>query len=268
MKTKPAIRCGSGVRSCSGNTELSYRLPQGPGLASLRKDMWDGEVEIRFYYIDSVDWKDETGRKPGLYQSGCGLNLRGIYATLCTCKRKMLDIIHKTTRKAPNRPIYIAVLGDTKGRRPNTKDVTPMVFLGKVERSFESFLDIWMYLPRRARHAKDVRLNALGDLYSPTLVRSFQKTGRIASSRFAEGFVHAGQVYKKDLRESFPVVFKEWRAWADGNVGFGRANLKGLRLPNTFRAMIEKPRPSAYGWKYRLSELRPLIRRLKLDRKR
>src|SRR5436309_2810413 len=161
MSTKPVIRCGDGVRSCSGDASLSYRLPRGPGLASLYKDMRDEEPEIRFYYIDTVHWIDE--RKPGLYQSGCGLNLRSRYATLCTCKRKMLEIIHKTTRESPKRPIYIAVLGDTKGRRPYRKRITPVVFIGKVERSFDSFQDIWKYLPPRARHVKDVRHNALGD---------------------------------------------------------------------------------------------------------
>jgi hypothetical protein len=194
MKTKTVIRCGSGVRSCSGNPELSYRLPSGPGLASLYKDRCHEGSEIRFYYIDSIDWKED--QKPGLYQSGCGLNLRGRYATLCTCKRKMLDIIHKTSRESPGLPIYVAVLGDTKGRRPDRK-ITPLVFIGKVERSFDSFLDIWKYLPERARHAKDVRRHALGDLYPPDLIRLFGEAGRISSSEFSAEFVHAGEAYKR-----------------------------------------------------------------------
>jgi hypothetical protein len=31
--------------------------------------------------------------------------------------------------------------------------------------------------------------------------------------------------------------------------------------------MIKVPRPSAYGWKYSLSELRPVMRRLSLHRR-
>ena len=264
MKTKPVIRCGNGVRSCSGKPELSYRLPKGPGLASLYRDMQHEGSEIRCYYIDTVDWVDQRNRKPGLYQSGCGLNLRGRYATLCTCKRKMLEIIHKASRESPTRPIYVAVLGDTKGRRPSRKQITPLVFIGKVERSFDSFLDIWKYLPQRTRKAKDVRRHALGDLYPPSLMQSFSEAGRIFSSRFADDFVHAKEVYKKDLHESRPVVFKEWQAWPDADVGFSREDLKGLVLPNTFRTMIDKPRPSAYGWKYSLCELGPLMRQLEL----
>jgi hypothetical protein len=176
----------------------------------------------------------------------------------------MLEIIHKATRESPSRPIYVAVLGDTKGRRADRK-ITPLVFIGKVEKSFDSFLDIWKYLPRRARYAKDVRRHALGDLYPPTLIQTFRETGRISSSRFADDFVHAKEGYEKDLRESRPVVFKEWQARPDADVGFSRENLKGLVLPNTFRTMIDKPRPSAYGWKYRLIELSPLMRRLNLD---
>lgn len=177
----------------------------------------------------------------------------------------MLEIIHKARRESPSRPIYVAVLGDTKGRRPNRKKFTPLVFIGKVERSFDSFLDIWKYLPQKARHVKDVRRHALGDLYPPTLIQTFRETGRISSSRFSEDFVHAKEGYEKDLRESRPVVFKEWQARPDADVGFSRENLKGLVLPNTFRTMIDKPRPSAYGWKYRLIELSPLMRRLNLD---
>src|SRR5205823_8598158 len=120
-------------------------------------------------------------------------------ATLCTCKRKMLEIIHKTTRESPKRPIYIAVLGDTKGRRPYRKRITPVVFIGKVERSFDSFQDIWKYLPPRARHVKDVRHNALGDLYPLTLCRLFQEARRIPSSIFAEEFVHANEIYNKEI---------------------------------------------------------------------
>ena len=258
MKNKPKIRCGNGIGSCSGDPSLSYLLPIGPGLLSLREDMRDKEAQIRFYYIDSVKWIDEGIQKPGLYQSGCGLNLRSRYATLCTCKRKMLEVLHKNFSQSKQRPIYVGVLGDSKGRRPNSQ-ITPLVFLGKVYKSFDSFLDLWKYLPERARKAKTVSRHPLGDLYSPALVRLFRETGRIPSTKFAPDFVHNDQEYKKDLGESFPLVFKEWQAWSDANTGFDQKTLKGLTLPRHFRAMIKVPRPSAYGWKYSLNELRPLM---------
>jgi hypothetical protein len=262
MKNKPKIRCGSGVGSCSGDAALSYRLPRGPGLFSLRKDLRYKEAQIRFYYIDSVDWIDDDNQKTGLYQSGCGLNLKSKYATLCTCKRKMLKALHKNFTQTKERPIYIGVLGDSKGR-PRNSPITPLVFLGKVHKSFDSFLDLWRYLPARVRRVKAVSLHPLGDLYSPALVRLFRGTGRIPYAKFAAGFVHAHEVYKKDLRESFPIVFKEWRAWPEGDVGFRRKHLKGVVLPKTFRTMVDKPRPSAYGWKYQLCKLAPVMDRVK-----
>ena len=90
MKSNIVIRCESGVCSRSGSSEAPYRLPRGPGLPSLYKDMRNQEAKIRFYYINSVQWVDNEDHKAGLYQTGCGLNLKSKYATLCTCKLKML----------------------------------------------------------------------------------------------------------------------------------------------------------------------------------
>ena len=262
MKTKPIIRCSNGVRSCSGSTQLCYRLRRGSGLASLPRDMRNKEAKIRFYYIRSVKWIDQGVRKPGLYQTGCGLNLMGGYATLCTCKHEMLKFIHKTRRESPKRPIYVAVLGSTKGRRPNSK-ITPLVFLGKVEKSFDSFQKIWKYLPRRVRHAKDVRFHALGDLYPPSLVRIFREIGRISSSRFAKNFVHARESYKKDLKKRRPIVFKEWKAWPEADKAFTErdGNSVAPQERRRFKKIIAKPRPSPSGWPFSLTDLRSLMRR-------
>ena len=64
-------------------------------------------------------------------------------------------MIRKLVAKHGKRPIYVAALGDTKGRR-NAR-ATPLVFLGKVARSFDSFNDVWKYLPLTVRKTKDVR---------------------------------------------------------------------------------------------------------------
>ena len=266
MKSNTVIRCESGVCSRLGSSEVSYRLPRGRGLPSLYKDIRNKEAEIRFYYIDSVEWVDGEGRKPGLYQFGCGLNLMGRYATLCTCKLKMLKVIHDAIERSGKRPIYVAVLGDTKGRRRSNSKITPLVFLGKVERSFNSFLDIWKYLPRSVCYAKDVRRHKLGDLYPPTLVRMFQKVGGISSSRFVENFSHAKESYKKDLQQSKPVVFKEWRTWPEADVGFSSKDSRSVASPKsaTFKKMIAVPRLSAYGWRYSLIDLRSLMHRCDL----
>lgn len=241
---------------------VSYRLPRGPGLPSLYRDIRKKETEIRFYYIDSVRWIDTGNRMRGLYQFGCGLNLITDYATLCTCKHEMLKGIHKDMTTSGKRLIYVAALGDTKGRRPNSRKFTPLVFLGKVEKSFTSFLDLWTYLPQKIRDAKDVRFNNLGDLYSPGLVR---RPGR---DRFSDEFAHRKRKdYAKDIKHSKPVVFREWKAWPDAKKGFRAVRLKSLVLPNgskKFRTMIKVPKPAASGWKYQLYKLGPLMKRLQL----
>jgi hypothetical protein len=248
--------CESGVCSGLGSMEASYRIPPGPGLPSLYKDMRNPETEIRFYYIHSVEWKD---KEDGLYQTGCGLNLKGKYATLCTCKLEVLRIIHKRQGRLDKEPVYLAVLGDTKGRRENSQ-ITPLVFLGKVEESFDSFQQIWEYLPKRARYAKDVSRHVLGDLYPPKLVRRYRQTGRI---KFPKGHAHANGSYKKDLDKSHPIVFKEWKTWSGAKVGFGRGDGRSVaskQAKEKFRRMIKAPRQSRYGWLYSLSDLRSVMR--------
>jgi len=261
VKRKIRSRCDSGACARLGNVDDSYRLPRGPGLRSLYKDMCSSEAQIRFYYIDSVKWV-KKGRSPGLCQTGCGLNLMSKYATLCTCKLKMLRVIHKGHEQLDERPVYVAALGDTKGRKdPRT---TPVVFLGKVEKSFDCFLAVWKYLPQSVRRAKDVRRHRLGDLYPPILVRVFEKFGRISKDRFVQNFSHAKDSYKNDLRESKPVVFKEWQTYPEADVGFTTKDSRSIALPRkakSFKTMIAVPRPSVYGWKYKLRELRSLLER-------
>jgi hypothetical protein len=170
----------------------------------------------------------------------------------------MLRVIRKLVAKHGKRPIYVAALGDTKGRR-NAR-ATPLVFLGKVARSFDSFNDVWKYLPLTVRKTKDVRRQRLGDLYAPALVRTFKRCGRIENNRFAAAFAHIDRKnYAKDIRQSKPIVFREWRAWPDADAYLNNKRLQRLSLPKHFRAMIRKPRPAAYGWKFRLAELKAIL---------
>jgi hypothetical protein len=259
MKSNIVIRCESGPCR-SGSIEVSYRLPRGPGLRSLHKDMYNQKAKIRFYYINSVKWVDNEDHRAGLYQTGCGLNLKSKYATLCTCKLKMLEHIHKGRERLNKNPVYVAGLGVTKGRQPNSR-ITPLLFLGKVEKSFRSFSDIWEYLPKKARDQKDASQHFLGDLYPKKLIRKYQQTGRI---RFPDGHAHAKRAYKKDLDEAHPIVFKEWETWSRANVGFTRgdgSSVASKQETKKFERMIKAPRQSAYGWKYSLTDLRSLIRR-------
>ena len=128
-KSEMAMNCESG-RCHSGSDQASYRLQQGPGLPSLRKDLQNQQATIRFYYINSVRWIDDENHRAGLYQSGCGIHLKSKYATLCTCKLKMLERLHKDRRQLEENPVYIAALGVTKGRQPNSK-ITPLSFSEK-----------------------------------------------------------------------------------------------------------------------------------------
>jgi hypothetical protein len=222
--------------------------------------MHNQEAKIRFYYINSVQWFDNGDHKAGLYQTGCGLNLKSKYATLCTCKLKMLEQIPKDHGQLNDNPVYVAALGVTKGRRPKSR-ITPLVFLGKVENSFDSFPDIWEYLPKNARYAKDASRHFLGDLYPPNLVRKYHQTRRI---RFPNGHAHANGAYKKDLKKAHPIVFKEWKTWSGANMGFTTrdgSSVASKQEKKKFERMIKTPRQSAYGWKYSLIDLRPLIRR-------
>ena len=245
---------------------VCYRLPRGPGLRTFIKDIQKEDAEIRFYYIDSVRWINTGNQKRGQYQFGCGLNLMTEYATLCTCKHKMLAAINKDKEKIRlgSRVIYVAVLGDTKGHKPDKKNFTPLVFLGKVHKSFDSFNDLWKYLPRRIRDAKNVCSNNLGDVYPPDVVRRPRK------DKFSDEFAHRKKKnYVKDIKHSKPIVFLEWRAWPGADAGFHVKNLKKLaatKVRKRFRNLIKVPRPSAYGQHYSLSELRPLLRRLQLHR--
>jgi hypothetical protein len=223
------------------------------------------ETEIRFYYIDSVRWIHTGNKMRGLYQFGCGLNLMTGYATLCTCKHRMLKDIHRDMTKRGKRLIYVAALGDTNGRRPNSRRSTPpLVFLGKVKQSFGSFLDLWRDLPKSIRAAKNVRFNNLGDLYPPSLVR------KPSRDKFSEQFAHRKRKnYKKDIRDSKPIIFREWQAWPDGEKVFHAKYLKRLAFTDTrkkFRSMIRVPKPAASGWKYQFHKLEPLIRRAHLTR--
>jgi hypothetical protein len=252
------MRCESG-QCHSGTTESSYRLPQGPGLPSLLKDLRNQNATVRFYYINSVRWINDANYKAGLYQTGCGLNLQSKYATLCTCKLKMLEQLHKDRRRLQEYPVYVAALGVKKGRQPDST-ITPLVFLGKVKKSFDSFSDIWEYLPKQIRYAKDVSRHFLGDLYNPRLVRKYRQTGRI---QFSKEHAHASGSYKKDLEEARPVVFNHWKSWPGADVGFkaGSGNIIGSKLARRkFEKMIKAPRQSAYGWKYYLSDLQAIIR--------
>ena len=228
-------------------------------MPSLHKDMQNQEAKIRFYYINSVHWVDNGDDKAGLYQTGCGLNLKTKYATLSTCKLKMLESIHRGRGRLNENPLYLAALGVTKGRKPKSR-ITPLVFLGKVEKSFDSFPGLWDYLPKKVRYAKDASQHFLGDLYPKKLIRKYHQTGRI---RFPKGHAHANGAYKKDLAEAHPIVFKEWKAWSAANVGFTRedgSRVASIQEKQKFKKMIQAPRQSAYGWKYSLTDLSSLIR--------
>lgn len=226
----------------SGMDASPYRLPKGTGLQQFLSDL-NGEGQIRFYYIKSVKWNPN---KAGLYQFGCGLNLKSRWATLSTCKRDMLETINKHWDKKI--PLYIGVLGTTEGRKPDSE--TPLLFLGKVDQVFKNFDQIWDVLPKKIRASKDVREHPLGDMYPP----NFKK------SSFANKHVHSiNGIYRIDLKYSRPLVFKQWRAWPEANIVF-KESRELAKASEKFRSMIKSPRPSRYGFPYSFKEIGPVMR--------
>jgi len=247
MKKYNRAHCGGPVSTKKydySKTDVSpYRLPKGTGLQQFISDL-NGEGQIRFYYIRSVKWDNN---KAGLYQFGCGLNLKSRLATLSTCKRDMLQTIYKHWDDE-TKPLYIGVLGTTEGRKLNSE--TPLLFLGKVDQVFYSFDDMWDKLPPKIRASKDVRKHPLGDMYPP----NFKK------SSFANKHVHSiNGIYRKDLKYSCPLVFKQWRAWPDADIVF-KENKSIAKASEKFKRMIKKPAQMRHGWVYSLAEVKPVLR--------
>lgn len=258
-------RCSVPVKNCGPDKKPGYRLPRGRELRRLRRDAKNPNAMIRFYYIRSVKWRNDN-QPPGLYQYGNGLNLRGGIATLCTCKHDMLRAIYKQwngTKKHP--PLYVGVLGSKDGRRPGSKSA-PLVFFGRVEQSFETFIDIWNSMPPDAQRAKSVQEDPLGDLYPDKLVEEYERKGQLGMEHFAPGYIHHkdedDKDYKKDLDESKPLLFAEWRAWPDADMILNGEMAQMLPDPKrqNFRRMVKKPGPSRYGWVYPLKDLKPFVR--------
>lgn len=230
---------------CQDSAGQRYKLPQGPGTPDFRSDCKQDDAEVRFYYITSVTW-DAT--ECCLYQKGCGLNLRTDVATLCTCKREMVKCLYKLRRDNQERPLYVGALSSKAGR-PEGAKTAPMIFLGKIDRCFDSFETLWEKLPQKVRNAKSVCTNYLGDLYPPKLVRK----KILHESDFCEGHhAHfdnsANPEYLKDLNSPYSLIFTEWRAWPKG------VELSGREVPKEFEDLIQKGRPSRYGFIFKLRQ--------------
>jgi hypothetical protein len=130
-----------------GRTNLS--------LAELRRALENsGTGEAYAYVIRTV--AVSAGE---LKQKGCGPNWDGGLITLCTCKAQM-----RSRRAVPEWPgLWIAgFTGCTKTPRGNV-----LVFLMRVDRAFESYYDLWNWLPDNIRQAKAAHQNPRGDLFEP-----------------------------------------------------------------------------------------------------
>ena len=227
------------------NFSKEYPLPKGPGLPSLQKD-WNGDGEIRFYYITTVRWNKD---QDGLYQSGCGLNLKTSYATLCTCKRRMLRYIHShwDQIQIQKQSLYIGVLGNKDCRKPGSK-YAPLIFLGKADQSFSSFEALWNFLSHKDQEIKSVMRDPLGDLYPPD------------SKIPPDCHVHyPKKKYEEDLKDPRPLLFKEWRAWREGGLDLMPEKIENRDIRRQLESLLSKGVPAPYGRPFRLAELKSLI---------
>jgi len=243
------------------NQDLCYRLPKGPCKPEKLIANMKEEGQIRFYYIKTVEWCSSRG-KANLYQYGNGLNLESKMATLCTCKRDMLKSIEKHWRNSKKKePLYIGVLGSTKGRNPklNYKNAAPLVFLGEVKNVYRCFHTAWKKIPKQVKILKNVKKVPLGDLYPVDLLNKYATQSRLDPSDFAMGYVHANKIYEEDIKNSCPITFEKWCAWPEANCIL-KPKKGSDEFIKKFNTMIRKPRQCRYGWKYSTEEILPILR--------
>lgn len=113
----------------------------------------DGKIEI--YVLNSIKkFKIGDTGSVEFIQNGCGPNFQGGVLTQCTCRH---DI---RARHDCWREIWIA--GFTKYQHNHY-----LVYLMKVEKSFDSYKKMWSYLDHDVRSAKNARHHVCGDIFEP-----------------------------------------------------------------------------------------------------
>lgn len=157
FRTNPVggrAKCQTGTRE-SEKPETDFAERTNLTLAQLRKSIAGSEMREAFAYV--VMTVKVNGDKWD--QKGSGPNWKGGVITLCTCKAQM-----RSRRDVSEWPdSWIA--GFTGCRR--TPRGNTLVYLMRVDKAFESYYDLWDWLPDSVRQAKAAHLNRRGDVLQP-----------------------------------------------------------------------------------------------------
>lgn len=149
--------CANCMTTTNGSekSETQYFGRTNLTLAQLRKSVAGSEIREAFAYVITTVRVDGLELK----QKGSGPNWAGGVITLCTCKAQM-----RSRRDVSEWPgSWIA--GFTGCRR--TPRGNTLVYLMRVDKAFESYCELWNWLPDSVREAKAAHLDRRGDLFEP-----------------------------------------------------------------------------------------------------
>jgi hypothetical protein len=120
----------------------------------------DTSAPIYYYVMKTVKRVGDT-----LLHHGSGPNWQGGVITLCTCKHLM--------RTYPDMKQGTWIAGFSGASSNEWKNC--LIYLMRVEKTYESNYALWNSLPEEVREAKAADVNPLGDIYRP-LSRETQKS--------------------------------------------------------------------------------------------
>ena len=118
--------------------------------------------EVRVYTVASTRFDENAN---AIRHEGCGPNLEGGLATLCTCKRSM--------RHAQSSDYWKGkwILGVTsRAKNKNASGKHYLLYLMKVEQAFDSYKALHLHLKQNnpsALQTKNANKNLFGDIYQP-----------------------------------------------------------------------------------------------------
>lgn len=132
---------------------LARNLDRGKPQIVKQTDRAKGEV-VYSYVVSTV----RLGQSGEYRQRGSAPNFQGDRLTLCTCKHQMrarLDL-----EDWPGK--WVAGLSSRSYDGNHW-----LIYLARIERSYESHCELWFDLPANIQQAKSARRSKVGDLYEP-----------------------------------------------------------------------------------------------------
>jgi len=142
----------------AGNLDLDLRAFRN-ALSSV------GSGYVVSYIVDST--KKENGRH---CQYGSGPNWQGGLITLCTCRHDIRARYDCDLWRGNWIAGFTCVGGYERGNS--------LVYLMRVQKAFESHVELWDWLPDKTRNAKAAHINRHGDVFRPRAPLSDLRTGQ------------------------------------------------------------------------------------------